>query len=432
MSRSIPVAKGTLFVGLLFEFIKDPWSYIEKVASYGDLVQVSLGGKKLVYVFHPDAVQTILVKNRGNYPKGKMMDRTKLVFGNGLVVSEGALWTRQRRRLAHSFIPKFVDAFAPLIEERAEAFFVDKKGVRAVDDDFMELTLNLVLDLLFGSIPADSTNVVKESFEEISRFFASSAEFFIQLPLWVPTPGNLRFKSAMSKMDRIVEELIQSNTEQGSQPNLLSRILESEEMTPIDEQLLYDEIRTLMLAGHETTSLALTFSLWFLSEDLDLQERLYLELEEESIQPAAAMCSKSIEQVVRESLRILPPVPIVTREALQEDVVLDYKIPAGTTLILCPFRTHNDPRWFAEPHKFKPERWTEELLEHLPRFAYYPFGGGPRVCIGMRMAMMEATIILSVIVRRFVVSRVPESKLDLQPSITLRTKSSLKLVLTPR
>ena len=127
MSKSIPVAKGTIFVGLLFEFIKDPWSYIEKVASYGDLVQVSLGGKKLVYVFHPDAVQTILVKNRGNYPKGKMMDRTKLVFGNGLVVSEGALWTKQRRRLSHSFIPKFVDAFTPLNDERAEVFFDEKK-----------------------------------------------------------------------------------------------------------------------------------------------------------------------------------------------------------------------------------------------------------------------------------------------------------------
>ena len=238
-------------------------------------------------------------------------------------------------------------------------------------------------------------------------------------------------------MDQTVQRIIDERRQSSQHsPDLLSRILtESNDGTLLDEKIIQDEIRTLMLAGHETTSLAIAFSLWFLSAEPERQHKLRTEInaitQNGPVQGQHLPALKSIEQVVKEAIRILPPAPIIVREPIEDDTIGPYTIPAGTPLVLPPFRIQNDPRWFDNPDSFQPERWTIELEDKLHRFAYFPFGGGPRICIGMRMAMIEAVLIVAEYVRRFDISRLDDSVLDLQPSITLRIKSPLHLQFKP-
>ena len=258
MSTPIPKAKGLPIVGLLPDFVSDPFSYVKKVASHGDMVDVSLGGLRIVYVFKPEYIEHILLKNRSNYPKGKLMERTELVFGKGLVTAEGEAWKKQRKRMAASFSPKYIDGFADDIA-RITGEFLDKvDGTHNVGNDCMTLTLSIVLELLFGSDQSEHFDVVGKAFDELADFFAASSEFFLQLPLWVPTPRNQRFKRAHEIMDQTVQRIIDERRQSSHHsPDLLSRILtESNDGTLLDEKIIQDEIRTLMLAGHETTSLA--------------------------------------------------------------------------------------------------------------------------------------------------------------------------------
>ena len=437
MSRQIPKAKGKPLVGLLPEFIQDPFAYVKTIAAYGDMVDVSLGSMRFVYVFHPDFIEHILIKNRGNYPKGKLMKRTELIFGKGLVTAEGSAWKKQRKRMAASFSPKIIDAFADDIARITGEFLDGVNGNHNVGNDCMSLTLSIVLELLFGSDQSTHFDVIGNAFDELAHFFAASSEFFVQLPLWIPTPRNQRFKNAYEIMDKTVQRIIderRQNTLHGS--DLLSKILaESSNGELLQEDIIRDEVRTLMLAGHETTSLAIAFSLWFLSAEPERQEMLRAEINAVTghgpVQGQHYSALSAIEKVVKEAIRILPPAPIFVRESIEDDQIGPYTVPAGTPLVLSPIRIQNDPRWFQAPECFNPERWSKDFKSSLHRFAYFPFGGGPRVCIGMRMAMLESVLVLAEYIRRFHITRNADSALDLQPSITLRIKSPLRLNFTP-
>lgn len=432
MAEPIPKARGSTLLGPLADFLRDPPSYIKQVAAYGDLVQVSLGGLEVVYVFHPEYARHILLSKRSKYVKGSLMARTELVLGKGLVTAEGDAWRSQRRRMAASFSPAHTDAFADQIAQMTDRFCDTLGGVRRVNEDTMHLTLSIALHLLFGQDQSSRFEEMGDAFDELLQFFAATSEFFVQLPLWVPTPRNRRFLKARASLDQAVQEIVdtrRASSDQGT--DLLSRIIAAPGGDEASSALIQDEVRTLMIAGHETTALALTFSLWFLSAESDRQASLRTKINAITgggpVQGAHLSQLSFVEPIIKEAIRILPPVPIITREPLADDTIGPHHVPAKTTLIIAPYRTQKDPRWFSEPDDFRPERWTPELVVELPRFAYMPFGGGPRICIGMRLAMVESILIIAEVVRRFEVSRTPSTRLSLKPGVTLRPDHPLEL-----
>lgn len=438
--RIPPGPKGWPIVGMAPMFFKNVMEYIKVLPQHGDVVQVKLAGMTFIYILHPDGVEHVLVKARENYTKGKLFERSKLLFGEGLVASEGELWKKQRKRMAPAFQPKHVDSFRDAIAissaESIDAY--QDGGIKYIDTEMMALTLEIALRILFGTSSGSDVTVVGEAFTEISEYFASATGGFLPIPMWVPTPGNLRFKKAYNKMEQVVTRILherQAQAEPGT--DLLGLLLAcDEEEEPMAEQQLRDEIRTLLLAGHETTALGLTYAIWFLSGDPALQDAVFDEVSaltkggrvEGSHYEDLTLC----HQIFKESMRLLPPAPVTTRSPIHDDEIGGYDIPAGSTLIISMILTQRDPRWFNNPEEFLPERWTPEFEKSLPRFAYFPFGGGPRICIGQRMAMIEGILALAELLRRFRIERVEEELPKLIPSITLRPSRPIPFRLVPR
>ncbi len=437
--KTLPGPKGWPFLGVAPMFFKNVMEYIKVLPQYGDIVEVTILGRKIVYVLHPDDIERVLIADRENFVKGTLFERTKLLLGEGLVTSEGELWKRQRKRMAPSFQPKHIDPFKDAIALAATESLEEwgQGGVRNMDSEMMALTLEIALRILFGTSSGDDVEVVGESFTEISDFFASVTGGFLPLPLWVPTPGNLRFKRSFAQMEQVVSRILQERKAQADPgTDLLGLLLTDDGTEPMEEKQLRDEIRTLLLAGHETTALGLTYAAWFLSGHPEIQDAVAEEVQgltqggpvEGSHYEDLTLCRNAF----KEAMRLLPPAPVTARETVEDAELGGYRIPARRIVILSMILTQRDPRWFEQPEEFRPERWTPEFEKSLPRFAYFPFGGGPRICIGQRMAMMEGTLVLAELLRRFRIERVEDKLPKLIPSLTLRPSRPIPFRLVPR
>ncbi len=432
---TLPGPTGLPVLGMALDFQRDPFAYAQGVGRHGDLVAVPFPGITLVYVLAPELVEQVLVKEAKKVRKGSFFSRVDIVFGEGILLAEGAAWKKQRRRMApaftHTAVQEMAASIGPLTVQTLQSW--GDGGERDVHVDMSSLTLDVALHTLF-STAATGTDLdqVRTSVHDISAHFARLAEMFLPLPLWVPTPANRRFKSARAQLDGVVSRVLQERRSR-SDPgrDLLGRLLSAadETGTPISESQLQDEVRTLLLAGHETTAIALTVALWHLAHAPDAQAWAREEVEaiDGPVTPSTPM--PRITAVVEESMRLYPPAPVFPREPSEDLKLGDHTIPAGTTLILAPFITQRQARWFDEPDEWKPSRWTDELRSSLPRFAYFPFGGGARTCIGIHLAMAEARVVLAELLRRYRVSPSPNTTpLDLVPSITMRPREGVPLM----
>lgn len=441
MPPAIPGPKGLPIVGMLFEFQKGWQSYIQKVATFGDVVRVPFPFGDLIYVMHPDDVAHVLHHNQKNYWKGRQMAQGKPLFGEGLLLSEGDLWRRQRLRMAPAFTRARIDALAPRMAERivetVGAWKADE--TRAISADMMALTLSVALDALFSAAAAQHIERVGSAFQIISDYVVRPAQFFGGLPTWIPTPANLRYNRAYADLQAVVDQILAERRARGvAGDDLLGLLLEGEDDAGerMDDRLLHDELRTLLVASHETTSLALTYSLWLLAGHPEIQEQVAGEaLRVTDGQPVRAEHGAALsltEGTLKESMRLYPPVPVLWRENYKEDTLGGYTIPPASNVIVGTIYTHRDARWFSDPDRFDPGRWTPEEEARRPRWSYYPFGGGARVCIGMGMAMTEARLALAEILRRFRVERVDPGELELVPSMTFRPSGPVHLRLHAR
>lgn len=435
-----PGPKGLPFIGMAHVFFRDLMEYLAEIPKHGDVVQVVLAGQKMIYLLKPEYVEHVLIKNRENYTKGKIFERTKLIFGEGLVVSEGELWKTQRKRMAPAFQPRHVDAFAdPIAAATSQLFEHYKSGdTIPVDVDMMAVTLEIALQILFGTRAGDDVEVVGRAFGQMSEFFASASEAFLPLPIWVPTPSNLGFRKSYKELESVVTRIINERKATADPRHDLLGLLMSDEggYGEMEDQQLRDEIRTLLLAGHETTALGLTYAFWLLAGDPEMQDALATEIQ--AVTGGGPVRGEHYQQlgfaerVFKEGMRLYPPAPVTVREPVEDDAIGGYRIPAGTNVVIPMMMMQRDPRLFEEPMEFRPERWTPEFEKQLHRFAYFPFGGGPRICIGMRMAMMEGVIVLAEMVRRFRLERTQAELPKLMPSITMRPTAPVYLRLHER
>ena len=440
--------RGHFLFGHLAPFRRDRLEFMTRCArDYGDIVPLRLLGHPVILLSRPDLIEQVLVHHTKHFIKHAGLRLYKPILGNGLVTSEGDFWRRQRKLSAPAFQGSRMPAYAKEMVESAERMCVqwesdlrrDGAHPRDVNVDMMRLTLEIACRTLFGADACPDPEVVGRAMEDGLEGIAARFRAAVPLPSWLPTRANLRLGRSMRALHAVVQGMIDARAaaaDQSAGDDLLSMLLAARDedgsaMTPAQ---LLDEVLTLFLAGHETTALALSYSLYLLAGHPEAQSELRDELSRvlTGRLPDYADLPKLpyTRNVVTESMRLYPPADFLGREAVEDCTVAGIPVKKGTNLFMSQWVMHRDGRFFPDPLKFDPGRWTPEFERSLPRFAYFPFGGGPRYCIGQTFAAVEAALVLATVCQRF--SFAPDStfRLELNPGITLRPRAGVRVVVS--
>ncbi|MFB6073706.1 MAG: cytochrome P450 [Haloarculaceae archaeon] len=466
-----PGPDGLPFVGNVRTFAADPLSFVTSTArEYGPIANYRVGPYEIYQLSDPDLVKQVLVDRNERYVKGEVFDRTlEPVLGQGLLTSEGAFWREHRHRLEPAFHPDQISAAGSVMTDYAERFLADWTDgeTRNVHADMMELTVEIAARALFDVDIRESEDDIGEALTVVMDHVSNRMGYPVEVPLWLPTPGNRRYRAAIETLhgvaDRIVDEYDRGpERDEGDVRSLLldgpgrGRVASrdagpaarggedgSADGTgdghtapdgPFPREQASDEIVTLLLAGHETTALSLTYACHLLGRYPGAAASLRAELDD--VLGGRSPTVEDLpdlpytEQVVQESMRLYPPVWELIRESVTNDRVGGYRVPAGATVSMHQWVLHRDPRFWDDPLAFRPERWSEEATADRPAFAYFPFGGGPRRCIGDRFAMLEARLVLATVAREWAFE--PLDELSFSPSITLRPDGPVEMTVRRR
>lgn len=431
----VPGPKGLVFFGSALDFRRDTLGLLQRsVREYGDVVAIKLFGRTLHVLNHPDDIERILVREHALMNKDRFTKDLSKVLGNGLVTSDGDHWKKQRKLVSHAFTPAKIRGYADTMVEVAYKALCGWSGDHEVDihAEMTRVTLDIVAKTLFDADVSSDARTVGEAMAVLSDY-GMSLEAGLLLPLWAPTPNARRAKRAIESIDRVLFRIIAKRRASGARHgDLLSELLYAEEGgQSMNDRELRDECVTLFLAGHETTAIALAYTFYLLAKHPEVTERFHRELERvlggRRPTHADVEALELTNRIVKEAMRLYPPVWGIGRETLQDMTIRGFSIPKGSQLAACQWTVHRDPRWYSDPEAFDPDRWLEPRASALPRFAYFPFGGGPRVCIGNHFAMMEAVLLTALIGQRFHLELLPGEVLEFAPSITLRPKHGIRM-----
>lgn len=455
---SPPGPRGHWLLGNLKQFRGEKLAFYMRLArEHGDVAGFRLGPRRLVLLSHPDFIEQVLVGDNRNFVKHFVMRLLQPVLGNGLLMSEGDFWLRQRRLMQPAFQRQRIDSYG--------AIFVDHAGrmlsawqdgsTRDLHADMTQLALGIVAKALLDA-EIKAAHEVGEVMRLLLDDFTYRFEGFLTLPKWLPTPWNLRVNRARERLKAIIQGVIhERRREARDRGDLLSMLIAARDSPLIlpsppggeggvrgddgggmTDAQLRDEVMTLFLAGHDTTANALTWTWYLLAHNPDVESKLLAELREvlgERLPTVADLPHLAFaERVILEAMRLYPPVYAFGREAIRDCVIGGFHIPAGMTLLMSQWVVHRDPRFFDEPDRFHPDRWAGDLMKRLPKYAYFPFGGGPRVCIGNTFAMLEAILVLVTIAPRFQLRLAPGETIQPWPSVTLRPRHGMRMILTRR
>lgn len=439
----IPGPKPRLFTGHLREFRIGRLEFFRRCAqTYGDVVQLRIVNRRILLFNRPDLIEQVLVTHAGKFVKHFGLRIYGPVLGNGLVTSEGEFWRRQRKLAAPAFQGARIARYAGEMLAQAAGMLRTWRDdeVRDVHADMMRLTLQIACKTLLGVHDSPDADVVGRALYDGMVVLGRRIRRAIPVPDWIPTRDNRRLKSSLSILNTIVNGIIRDHrqTQNANGDDLLARLLaeRDEDGSRMSDRQLFDEALTLLLAGHETTALALSYSLYLLATHPAAQDQLHAEL---SAVLAGGLPSHAdlprlefTRRVVTEAMRLYPPADVLGREAIEDCTIEGISIRRGTTIFMSQWVMHHDERYFPEPDRFDPGRWTPQFEKSLPRFAYFPFGGGPRYCIGQTFAMTEAILLLAAICQKFSLEPVPGFELVLWPNITLRPRDGVPLIIRRR
>jgi len=410
---------------------------------YGDLPHFQLASYPVYLLNHPDLVREVLVTQQSKFVKSLALQRARILLGEGLLTSEGEFHRRQRRLAQPAFHRERLMAYGQVMTSCAGRVRDRWRDGSTVDvaDEMMRLTLDVVARTLFSADVESEAPEIGEALTTVLKMFRllllPFAEYLEKLPL----PPVRRFEKARARLDATIYGLIEERRKSGRDSgDLLSMLLlaqdEEGDGGSMTDKQIRDEAMTLFLAGHETTANALTWTWYLLSENPDCERKLHQELQsvlagrEPAVSDLPAL--KYTEMVFTEAMRLYPPAWTIGRMAKEDCELPGFKIASGSICLASPYVMHRDPRWFPDPERFDPERWTPEAREARPKFSYFPFGGGARVCIGERFAWMEGVLVLATIAQKWSLRRAPGQKVDVLPLITLRTKYGMRMVLHGR
>ncbi len=436
--------KGHLAFGHTLQYMGDSLGFLARAAcEHGDVVRLRLGLSTYYLVNHPDLVEAVLRSHAADVIKDKLTRMVMPILGQGLLTSEGATWRRQRKLAMPAFQRGAIERYAAVMVERAAKLRDSWRPgqARDVHEDMMALTLEIVAETLFGAeIGADSGDVGRCIDVMMDHFLTPWK--FVKGREWFPTRANRAFRAAVARLDAILYGIIARRRAEGpgapEHGDLLAHLLaaQDDEGAGMSDRQLRDECVTLFLAGHETTALVLTFTFLLLAKHPEADAALAKELDEVlgGRLPTAADVPRLryAERVVKESMRLYPPAWAIGREAVADFDLGGHRVRKGTQILISQWVLHRDPRWFADPEAFRPDRWDGDLARTLPKGAYLPFGDGPRVCIGNHFAMMEAVLLLATLAGRHRLESSPGEVLDLAPAITLRPRSGTRMVVLDR
>lgn len=438
-----PGPKGHPILGVMSDFSRDTFGFIERCRDYGDVVRMRFLYLTAYFLYHPDDIEYVLSTNAKNFIKSRNQ-RSPLfqrLVGKGLLTSEGEEWKRQRRLAQPAFHRHRINAYAETMVDYAERMVSNWQAgeVRDIHRDMMRLTLEIVVKTLFNADVSADAEKVGLVLSRIVTPFAGQATLKWIMDNRLPTATRQRFNRDARDIDaivyRIIDERRNSKRDEG---DLLSMLLKAtdEDGSRLSNQQLRDEVMTIFLAGHETTALTLSWAWYLLAQNPETEKKFHAELDDELGSRLPTMEDmprlKYTEMIAKESMRLYPPAYALGREAINDCEIGGFRVPAGSQVFMFQWSTQRDARFFPEPETFAPERWTPEFSASLPKYAYFPFGGGPRACIGNYFAMMEVILLLATIGQRFRFSRVPNHVVTLMPAMSLRPADGIRVTVDRR
>jgi cytochrome P450 len=419
----------------------NPLEYFTRVArDYGDVAGLRVLNFKTIFINHPDLIEEVLVTNARKYSKGRVLRANRHVFGEGLLTSEGEFWLRQRRLAQPAFHRARIASYAATMVEYAQRMLEGWRDgeVRDAHQEMMRLTLQIVGKTLFDADVERDAQEVGKSLELLLEIGANFRRA-IFVPHWLPTAANFRMKREIAQIEKILYRIIAERRSSGRDTgDLLSMLLhaQDEDGSRMTDRQLRDETITLFLAGHETTASTLSWTWWLLAQNPTVEAKLHAELD-----GVLGDCLPTLDDlpkliytghVITESLRLYPAAWGLARLAVEDHEIAGYPVTKGMGVAMAQWVVHRDRRWYDAPEEFRPERWEDDLMKRLPRFAYFPFGGGPRQCIGNTFAVMEATLILATIACKFRLRLVANHSVAPLASITLRPRHGVRVMVEAR
>ncbi len=442
-ARHPPGPKGNLILGVMSEFNRDTLAFITRCRDFGDVVSMRFLYLTAYFLYHPNDIEYVVSTNARNFIKSRTLRSPFFhrLVGNGLLTSEADVWKRQRRLAQPAFHRQRINAYGEVMVQYAERMISSwgEGEVRDIHRDMMRLTLEIVVKTLFNAEVSEDADKVGRVLSRIAKPFASQATLKWILDNRLPTPAHKRFQADAREIDDIVYRIIGERRASGQdQGDLLSMLLEAhdDDGSQMSDRQLRDEVMTLFLAGHETTALTLSWIWYLLAQNPVAEKKFHFELSDVLHGKLPTMEDlprlKYADMIAREAMRLYPPAYGLGREAIEDCEIAGYHVPRKAQVFMFQWVTQRDPRFFDEPNSFIPERWTDEFVNRLPKYAYFPFGGGPRFCIGNSFAMMEIVLVLATIGQRFKMTLVADHSVTLLPAMSLRPKDGIKVAIANR
>ena len=430
-----PRIPGHPILGNLRAYRKDPLAFGREMTTRGDVIDLRMFRRSIFFLAHPEHVHQVLVKDASKFHKSPVY-RIFLgrALGDGLLTSDGDFWRRQRKLAQPAFHHGRIQSYAETMVDYADATAERWEGLETlvVNKEMAQLTLEIVCRTLFSTDIRAQADRIGHALTELLEAIADATGAAVFLPEWLPTRNNRRIRRAVAELDSVIMPLIEARRRSSEDTgDLLSMLMlaRDEDGNGMSDQQLRDEAVTIVLAGHETTANALTWAWVLLAQHPEVEAKLHAELDAvlggELPTLAHVRDLTYTDQIIEETMRLYPPIPEFARQALEDVQLGEYVMPKDTIVMISVFALHHDPRWFSEPDVFRPERFAKDAAQTPPKFAYLPFGGGPRVCIGNSFAQMEAVLLLATLAQRYRLSLAPGQTVTPEATLTLRPKDDL-------
>lgn len=438
-----PGPKGLPLIGNLLAFRRDPIGFFQNAArEYGDVVRFNLASLECYLLNKPEYIQDVLVTHHRNFVKGRGLERAKDFLGEGLLTSEGEHHLRQRRLMQPAFHRQRVAAYGTMMAEHSlrtrERW--SNNATLDIDQEMMRLTLSIAGKTLFDADVESEATEIGAALTTMMQGWPKLLSPLYPILSKLPLPSNRLLREAQQRLDdtvlRMMTERRASGEDRGDLLSMLLMAQDEEDGSGMSDKQVRDEAMTLFIAGHETTANAMTWTWYLLSQHPEVETKLHGELDAVlgNRLPSAEDVSRLsyTRKVFTESIRLYPPAWTIGRRALNDYNVSQYRIPANSMIFMSPYVMQHDARYFPNPEVFDPERWTPEAQAARPKFSYFPFGGGPRQCIGEAFAWMEGVLLIATIAQRWKLRLVPGHPIAMQPLVTLRPKHGMRMVVERR
>lgn len=441
MSNRLPGPKGLPIIGDSYRFARDPLRYITACQeAYGDIAKIPVVNGDLYLVMNPESIRQVFTLDASNYKKPEYHPNMHDLFGKGMLLGNDDLWIQQRQRAQPAFNMDRLKELAGVMVSNTENVVSDWSNgdLLYVNYELAKIALKIISESMFGyDLGAEEIQPLINDMKTVGQRLEPNIRDMI-FPPQAPTQSLRDFQDAASNIDDLLDTIIRDRQSKNDTENkdYLSVMLRDHPGDGIDEQLIHDELTTILLAGNDTTATTMSLAWHFIARNPVIEQKLHKEVEDVLGQGVPEFGDirklEYTEQILKETMRMCPPVYSVLRETIEETQLSGYRIPEGTVLMLPQWGVHRDSRWYEDPKVFDPDRWTPERSRNRPEYAYFPFGGGARRCIGENFAMMEGKIVLSLIAQKYRLEPVSDDSLKLVPSVTLHPDSPIEMIANKR